>query len=164
MPSLPRSNVFYLMIKHHIQTDSGKSSQTTKKTLFLMFVLEPLLLILSPATKACRLSFTPHISTCHRERREGKWKARARLKIHLPLVFPDIANKVLLALFTCEMLVKMYSLGLQAYFVSLFNRFDCFVVCGGITETILVELELMSPLGVSVFRCVRLLRIFKVTR
>ncbi|EGW00704.1 Voltage-dependent L-type calcium channel subunit alpha-1D [Cricetulus griseus] len=75
-----------------------------------------------------------------------------------------IANKVLLALFTCEMLVKMYSLGLQAYFVSLFNRFDCFVVCGGITETILVELELMSPLGVSVFRCVRLLRIFKVTR
>nr|XP_044991552.1 voltage-dependent L-type calcium channel subunit alpha-1D isoform X8 [Jaculus jaculus] len=76
----------------------------------------------------------------------------------------DIANKVLLALFTCEMLVKMYSLGLQAYFVSLFNRFDCFVVCGGITETILVELEVMSPLGISVFRCVRLLRIFKVTR
>ncbi|XP_038596704.1 voltage-dependent L-type calcium channel subunit alpha-1D [Tachyglossus aculeatus] len=76
----------------------------------------------------------------------------------------DIANKVLLAMFTCEMLVKMYSLGLQAYFVSLFNRFDCFVVCGGITETILVELEIMSPLGISVFRCVRLLRIFKVTR
>ncbi|KAG1949961.1 voltage-dependent L-type calcium channel subunit alpha-1D [Pimephales promelas] len=76
----------------------------------------------------------------------------------------DVANKVLLALFTCEMLVKMYSLGLQAYFVSLFNRFDCFVVCGGITETILVELEIMSPLGISVFRCVRLLRIFKVTR
>uniref|UniRef100_A0A8B9R7W5 Calcium channel, voltage-dependent, L type, alpha 1D subunit, a n=1 Tax=Astyanax mexicanus TaxID=7994 RepID=A0A8B9R7W5_ASTMX len=78
--------------------------------------------------------------------------------------FADVANKVLLALFTCEMLVKMYSLGLQAYFVSLFNRFDCFVVCGGITETILVELEIMSPLGISVFRCVRLLRIFKVTR
>uniref|UniRef100_UPI00398F61F7 voltage-dependent L-type calcium channel subunit alpha-1D n=1 Tax=Pristiophorus japonicus TaxID=55135 RepID=UPI00398F61F7 len=76
----------------------------------------------------------------------------------------NIANKVLLALFTCEMLVKMYSLGLQAYFVSLFNRFDCFVVCGGITETILVEFEVMSPLGISVFRCVRLLRIFKVTR
>ncbi|XP_073771745.1 calcium channel, voltage-dependent, L type, alpha 1D subunit, a isoform X24 [Danio rerio] len=76
----------------------------------------------------------------------------------------DVANKVLLAMFTCEMLVKMYSLGLQAYFVSLFNRFDCFVVCGGITETILVEFEIMSPLGISVFRCVRLLRIFKVTR
>ncbi|XP_028265127.1 voltage-dependent L-type calcium channel subunit alpha-1D [Parambassis ranga] len=76
----------------------------------------------------------------------------------------DAANKVLLALFTLEMLVKMYSLGLQAYFVSLFNRFDCFVVCGGIIETILVELAIMSPLGISVFRCVRLLRIFKVTR
>ncbi|KAA0707444.1 Voltage-dependent L-type calcium channel subunit alpha-1D CHCACHA1D [Triplophysa tibetana] len=75
-----------------------------------------------------------------------------------------VANKVLLALFTSEMLVKMYSLGLQGYFVSLFNRFDCFVVCGGITETILVELEIMSSLGISVFRCVRLLRIFKVTR
>ncbi|KAL6456562.1 hypothetical protein MHYP_G00351060 [Metynnis hypsauchen] len=76
----------------------------------------------------------------------------------------EVANKVLLAMFTCEMLIKMYSLGLQAYFVSLFNRFDCFVVCGGIVETILVELEIMSPLGISVFRCVRLLRIFKVTR
>uniref|UniRef100_A0A3Q3EXF7 Voltage-dependent L-type calcium channel subunit alpha n=1 Tax=Labrus bergylta TaxID=56723 RepID=A0A3Q3EXF7_9LABR len=76
----------------------------------------------------------------------------------------DAANKVLLAMFTLEMLVKMYSLGLQAYFVSLFNRFDCFVVCGGILETILVELAIMSPLGISVFRCVRLLRIFKVTR
>ncbi|KAL7827597.1 hypothetical protein SRHO_G00333150 [Serrasalmus rhombeus] len=76
----------------------------------------------------------------------------------------EVANKVLLAMFTCEMLIKMYSLGLQAYFVSLFNRFDCFVVCGGIVETILVELAIMSPLGISVFRCVRLLRIFKVTR
>uniref|UniRef100_A0A8C7V7N3 Voltage-dependent L-type calcium channel subunit alpha n=1 Tax=Oncorhynchus mykiss TaxID=8022 RepID=A0A8C7V7N3_ONCMY len=76
----------------------------------------------------------------------------------------DVANKVLLGCFTCEMMTKMYSLGLQAYFVSLFNRFDCFVVCGGITETILVELAIMSPLGISVFRCVRLLRIFKVTR
>lgn len=58
----------------------------------------------------------------------------------------------------------MYSLGLQAYFVSLFNRFDCFVVCGGILETILVETKIMSPLGISVLRCVRLLRIFKITR
>ncbi|XP_034719601.1 voltage-dependent L-type calcium channel subunit alpha-1C isoform X9 [Etheostoma cragini] len=76
----------------------------------------------------------------------------------------DIANTVLLALFTGEMLLKMYSLGLQAYFVSLFNRFDSFVVCGGILETILVETKIMSPLGISVLRCVRLLRIFKITR
>ncbi|XP_067913015.1 calcium channel, voltage-dependent, L type, alpha 1S subunit, a isoform X2 [Heterodontus francisci] len=76
----------------------------------------------------------------------------------------DTANKVLLALFTVEMILKMYSLGLQAYFVSLFNRFDCFVVCGGILETILVEVRVMSPLGISVLRCIRLLRIFKITR
>ncbi|KAK3539348.1 hypothetical protein QTP70_003835 [Hemibagrus guttatus] len=76
----------------------------------------------------------------------------------------DIANKVLLSLFTVEMLLKMYSLGLQAYFVAFFNRFDCFVVCGGILETVLVEMEIMPPLGISVLRCVRLLRIFKVTR
>ncbi|KAM9830119.1 calcium channel, voltage-dependent, L type, alpha 1F subunit isoform X2 [Syngnathus typhle] len=76
----------------------------------------------------------------------------------------DIANKVLLSLFTVEMLLKMYSLGLAHYFVAFFNRFDCFVVCGGIMETILVELGIMPPLGISVLRCVRLLRIFKVTR
>uniref|UniRef100_A0A8C1U6V2 Voltage-dependent L-type calcium channel subunit alpha n=1 Tax=Cyprinus carpio TaxID=7962 RepID=A0A8C1U6V2_CYPCA len=76
----------------------------------------------------------------------------------------DIANKVLLSLFTVEMLLKMYSLGLQGYFVAFFNRFDCFVVCGGILETVLVEMEIMPPLGISVLRCVRLLRIFKVTR
>ncbi|MGH0140174.1 UNVERIFIED_CONTAM: hypothetical protein FKN15_070501 [Acipenser sinensis] len=76
----------------------------------------------------------------------------------------DIANKVLLSLFTVEMLLKMYSLGLQGYCVAFFNRFDCFIVCGGIVETILVELEVMPPLGISVLRCVRLLRIFKVTR
>lgn len=80
------------------------------------------------------------------------------------LYLPDTANKALLALFTAEMLLKMYSLGLQAYFVSLFNRFDCFIVCGGILETILVETKIMSPLGISVLRCVRLLRIFKITR
>ncbi|CAL8260249.1 unnamed protein product, partial [Gadus morhua 'NCC'] len=76
----------------------------------------------------------------------------------------DTANKVLLSLFTVEMLLKMYSLGLDHYFVAFFNRFDCFVVCGGIMETILVELGIMPPLGISVLRCVRLLRIFKVTR
>uniref|UniRef100_A0A4W4DYZ4 Voltage-dependent L-type calcium channel subunit alpha n=1 Tax=Electrophorus electricus TaxID=8005 RepID=A0A4W4DYZ4_ELEEL len=74
------------------------------------------------------------------------------------------ANKVLLALFTLEMLMKMYSFGFQIYFVALFNRFDCFVVCSGILETVLVELDVIPPIGISVLRCVRLLRIFKVTR
>lgn len=62
------------------------------------------------------------------------------------------------------MTLKMYSLGFEGYFVSLFNRFDCFVVIGSITEMILTGSELMPPLGVSVLRCVRLLRVFKVTK
>lgn len=77
---------------------------------------------------------------------------------------PAYANKVLLSLFTLEMLLKLYGLGPHAYGASFFNRFDCFVVCGGILETALVELGIMEPLGISVLRCVRLLRIFKVTR
>ncbi|XP_075394260.1 voltage-dependent L-type calcium channel subunit alpha-1F isoform X2 [Tenrec ecaudatus] len=76
----------------------------------------------------------------------------------------DYANKVLLCLFTVEMLLKLYGLGPSAYVSSFFNRFDCFVVCGGILETTLVEVGAMQPLGISVLRCVRLLRIFKVTR
>ncbi|CAJ1084661.1 voltage-dependent L-type calcium channel subunit alpha-1D [Xyrichtys novacula] len=74
------------------------------------------------------------------------------------------ANKILLLLFTLEMLMKMYAFGLQIYFMALFNRFDCFVVCGGILETLLVELEVIPPIGISVLRCIRLLRIFKMTR
>ncbi|KAM8812411.1 voltage-dependent L-type calcium channel subunit alpha-1S [Rhynchonycteris naso] len=76
----------------------------------------------------------------------------------------DVANRVLLALFTLEMLVKMYGLGLRQYFMSVFNRFDCFVVCSGVLEILLVESGAMSPLGISVLRCIRLLRLFKITR
>ena len=57
----------------------------------------------------------------------------------------------------------MYALGLRSYFLSMFNRFDCFVVFGSIGEIALNHYIEIS-LGVSVLRCVRLLRIFKVTR
>ncbi|XP_045643656.1 LOW QUALITY PROTEIN: voltage-dependent L-type calcium channel subunit alpha-1S [Ursus americanus] len=76
----------------------------------------------------------------------------------------DVANRVLLALFTIEMLMKMYGLGLRQYFMSIFNRFDCFVVCSGVLELLLVESGAMSPLGISVLRCIRLLRLFKITK
>nr|WCO13213.1 voltage-gated calcium channel [Astacus leptodactylus] len=78
--------------------------------------------------------------------------------------FQDYTNLFFVVLFTCEMLLKMYSLGFQGYFVSLFNRFDCFVVISSITEVVLTSTEIMPPLGVSVLRCVRLLRVFKVTK
>uniref|UniRef100_A0A8C4KVK1 Voltage-dependent L-type calcium channel subunit alpha n=1 Tax=Equus asinus asinus TaxID=83772 RepID=A0A8C4KVK1_EQUAS len=76
----------------------------------------------------------------------------------------DVANRVLLSVFTIEMLMKMYGLGLRQYFMSIFNRFDCFVVCSGILEVLLVESGAMTPLGISVLRCIRLLRIFKITK
>ncbi|XP_040171810.1 muscle calcium channel subunit alpha-1-like isoform X2 [Anopheles arabiensis] len=78
--------------------------------------------------------------------------------------FQEYTNMFFVALFTMEMLLKMYSLGFQGYFVSLFNRFDCFVVIGSIGEMILTSTQIMPPLGVSVLRCVRLLRVFKVTK
>ncbi|XP_031641038.1 voltage-dependent calcium channel type D subunit alpha-1-like isoform X3 [Contarinia nasturtii] len=78
--------------------------------------------------------------------------------------FQDKTNMVFVTLFTMEMILKIYSLGFQGYFVSLFNRFDCFVVFGSIFEILLTKYDLMPPLGLSVLRCVRLLRVFKVTR
>ncbi|XP_011637593.1 voltage-dependent calcium channel type D subunit alpha-1 [Pogonomyrmex barbatus] len=78
--------------------------------------------------------------------------------------FQEITNMFFIVLFSMEMMLKMYSLGFQGYFVSLFNRFDCFVVIGSITEMILTHSRVMPPLGVSVLRCVRLLRVFKVTK
>ncbi|KAK7582611.1 hypothetical protein V9T40_014056 [Parthenolecanium corni] len=78
--------------------------------------------------------------------------------------FQEISNHIFVSIFTFEMILKMYSLGIQGYFVSLFNRFDCFVVIGSITETVLTSTHIMPDLGISVLRCVRLLRVFKVTK
>ncbi|XP_070193049.1 muscle calcium channel subunit alpha-1-like isoform X2 [Littorina saxatilis] len=78
--------------------------------------------------------------------------------------FQAIANLFFVVLFTLEMLLKMYSLGFQGYFVSLFNRFDSFVVICSILEVIFLYTNVMPPLGVSVLRCARLLRVFKATR
>lgn len=78
--------------------------------------------------------------------------------------FLDIANKLFLAIFTVEMLIKMYCLGIHGYFASLFNRFDCLVVISSLLELAIVEAMNQRPIGISVLRCVRLLRIFKVTR
>uniref|UniRef100_A0A3P8X3I0 Voltage-dependent L-type calcium channel subunit alpha n=1 Tax=Cynoglossus semilaevis TaxID=244447 RepID=A0A3P8X3I0_CYNSE len=76
----------------------------------------------------------------------------------------DNTNKLLLSMFALEMFMKMYALGLPSYFMSLFNRFDCFVVSTGILEIILVHMGVMSVMGISVLRCIRLLRLLKVTR
>ncbi|XGW27420.1 hypothetical protein V3C99_007763 [Haemonchus contortus] len=78
--------------------------------------------------------------------------------------FQTMANLFFVILFSLEMLLKMYSLGFTTYTTSQFNRFDCFVVISSIIEFVLLYLRLMKPLGVSVLRSARLLRIFKVTK
>lgn len=78
--------------------------------------------------------------------------------------FLDIANKLFLGIFTIEMIVKMYCLGFHGYFASLFNRFDCLVVISSLLELAITEALKQPPIGISVLRCIRLLRIFKVTR
>jgi len=80
------------------------------------------------------------------------------------LTLTEISNLFFIGLFTVEMLLKMYSLGLQGYLMSLFNRFDCFVVLCSIVEAIFNYSAVMPALGVSVLRCARLLRVFKATR
>ncbi|KAF4072330.1 hypothetical protein AMELA_G00261950 [Ameiurus melas] len=78
--------------------------------------------------------------------------------------FQDTVNKILLTCFAIEMVMKMYAFGLRMYFMSIFNRFDCFVVTVGILEIILVSANVMTSLGISVMRCIRLLRLMKVTK
>uniref|UniRef100_A0A8B9J6P3 Voltage-dependent L-type calcium channel subunit alpha n=1 Tax=Astyanax mexicanus TaxID=7994 RepID=A0A8B9J6P3_ASTMX len=78
--------------------------------------------------------------------------------------FQENSNTALLCLFAVEMVLKMYALGLPSYFMSLFNRFDCFVVSVGMLELILVHMGVMSAMGISVMRCIRLLRLIKVTK
>nr|XP_046908932.1 voltage-dependent calcium channel type A subunit alpha-1-like isoform X17 [Dermatophagoides farinae] len=77
--------------------------------------------------------------------------------------FLYIAEFVFLGLFNCEMLIKMYALGLKEYFSSAFNRFDCMVIIGSIFEVIWSEFK-GGSFGFSVLRALRLLRIFKVTK
>merc|ERR1711970_1531073 len=78
--------------------------------------------------------------------------------------FQEYTNLFFVILFTGEMLMKMYALGFSGYMVSLFNRFDFFVVLSSILEYVLVKNELVPPVGLSVMRCIRLLRGFKVTK
>ena len=78
--------------------------------------------------------------------------------------FQELTNFFFVVLFTFEMLFKMYALGIQFYFIPLFNRFDFFVVISSILEMSLTMSNLIPPIGMSVLRCIRLLRAFKVTR
>ncbi|ROL49181.1 Dihydropyridine-sensitive L-type skeletal muscle calcium channel subunit alpha-1 [Anabarilius grahami] len=98
-----------------------------------------------------------------KSRSRGEYQ-QIRIRQQMDEDLKDTGNVILLACFTIEMVMKMYAFGLRAYFMSIFNRFDCFVVTIGLLEIFLVVSSIMTPLGISVMRCIRLLRLFKLTK
>uniref|UniRef100_A0A8C5DAL2 Voltage-dependent P/Q-type calcium channel subunit alpha-1A n=1 Tax=Gouania willdenowi TaxID=441366 RepID=A0A8C5DAL2_GOUWI len=74
------------------------------------------------------------------------------------------AEFIFLGLFMSEMMIKMYGLGIQPYFHSSFNCFDCVVIVGSIFEVVWATIKPGTSFGISVLRALRLLRIFKVTK
>uniref|UniRef100_A0A1I8JP16 Ion_trans domain-containing protein n=1 Tax=Macrostomum lignano TaxID=282301 RepID=A0A1I8JP16_9PLAT len=74
------------------------------------------------------------------------------------------ANYVFVAMFTFEMLLKMYSLGIRPIIGFLFKQFDFFVVVASLSRCCSPRPTSCQNLGISVLRCARLLRVFKVTR
>ncbi|ESN92149.1 hypothetical protein HELRODRAFT_119050, partial [Helobdella robusta] len=74
------------------------------------------------------------------------------------------AELIFLVLFVIEMLLKMYGVGVNVYFQSSFNIFDCLVIAGSILEVIYTHVNTDNSFGISILRAMRLLRIFKVTR
>ena len=71
----------------------------------------------------------------------------------------DYINKGFTVLFLGEMLIKLYGLGAKKYVLDGFNDFDAIIVMGG-----LLEFFNIGNKAVTVIRCFRLLRIFKIVR
>ena len=78
-----------------------------------------------------------------------------------------VSNVVLTSLFAVEMAVKWIALGLRYYFANPWNVFDAIVVTVGLAEIlvlnrVLVDSEFLEY--ASVFRAVRLLRVFRLAK
>ena len=67
-------------------------------------------------------------------------------------------------IFIIEMIIRMYGLGFESYFKSKFNTFDCIVIIASLIEQFYMMCFAGPDMGLTVFRCLRLLRLFKVTR
>lgn len=73
------------------------------------------------------------------------------------------AEIVAQVLFTLEAAFKIFALGWTEYTSSKFNRLDLTVVIVGLFEFTLVLAADMSPIGFSIWRCLRLIRLFRYT-
>nr|QQY02546.1 voltage-dependent N-type calcium channel subunit alpha-1B [Cryptocotyle lingua] len=78
--------------------------------------------------------------------------------------FLSYTEYVFLAIFMCEMVLKIYGLGAILYFQSSFNIFDFVVVIASLFEIIWQVFYPSDSFGFSALRSIRLLRIFKITR
>ncbi|XP_066934051.1 voltage-dependent T-type calcium channel subunit alpha-1H-like isoform X1 [Clytia hemisphaerica] len=74
----------------------------------------------------------------------------------------EILNLIFIWIFTIEMIVKMFGIGLRAYFQMGFNCFDCIVVMLSMMELLINDNN--SSGNFTVFRSLRLLRIFRLIR
>ncbi|XP_059097525.1 voltage-dependent calcium channel type A subunit alpha-1-like [Tigriopus californicus] len=75
------------------------------------------------------------------------------------------AEFLFLSAFIFEMSIRMYALGVTAFFNSSFNRFDVMVITGSVLEVFWVNFhERAGSFGLSALRALRLLRVFKVTK
>lgn len=69
------------------------------------------------------------------------------------------ANMVLTIIFVCEMIIKVFGLGIKDYLRDGFNIFDAIIIIVG-----LLEYFGIGNKSVTVLRSFRLLRIFKIVR
>ena len=70
-----------------------------------------------------------------------------------------LTNLALTGCFVCEMVLKMFGLGIKEYVRDAFNIFDAIIIIVG-----LLEYTGVGSKAVTVFRSFRLLRIFKIVR
>ena len=75
--------------------------------------------------------------------------------------FHDITNVVFTIIFTIEMAINIVGLGCKKYFTDAMYIFDFFIVILSLVELLLLSGE---SSGLSVLRCFRIVRIFKLMR
>jgi voltage-dependent calcium channel L type alpha-1S len=71
----------------------------------------------------------------------------------------DIGNKIMTCIFAAEMILKIFGYGIKRYVQDGFNDFDAIIVIVGMLDFFNV-----GSSALTVLRCFRLLRIFKIVR
>lgn len=75
----------------------------------------------------------------------------------------DGLNVLFAIVFTFEMVMKLYGLGVYVYFSDAFNRFDCFVVIVSLL-TFMIPSQYISGAALTVFRIFRIMRVLRLAK